>query len=275
MNIKYIIFFCLIPCIGCTPYYVNVNSISSGVSYSGAKCILLPMDPNITSSNNLQFQEYASYIKTALRINEYELTENINEAKIIVFLSYGISKPHERIYSYSTPVWGQTGISSAYTTGSIHSYGGGSASFSGTTTYTPQYGITGYQSHIGTSITYNRFIFLGAYDLEEYIRTKKEVQVWETTAVSTGDSGDLRQVFPVMVAALSKYIGKNTGKQIEVSLFENDVRVKEIKGISVKQESSEKAGTITKQKEQEQKDPVQKTPEDELKEAMKKLYEIK
>lgn len=219
-------------CAGCgLPFHVNVDSISSGELLSNSKCILLPADPNIIT-NNLQYKEYAGYIKRALQKNEYEVTDDIDEAVIVVFLSYGITEPHESIYSYSTPVWGQTGTSSSHTTGTIYSYGGGMASYSGTTTYTPQYGITGYQSHIGTRITYTRFIILDAYDLAKYRETSKEVQLWRTTAISNGSSGDLRLVFPVMAAASSEYIGKNTSKQIKRVLYENDKRVKEIKGLA-------------------------------------------
>ena len=222
----------LLFCVGCGDrFFVNVDSISSGELFAGSKCIILPLDPNITPTNNLQFKEYTSYIRRALQNKGYELTDNINEAKVVVFLKYGVSGPHESLYSYSTPVWGQTGVSSSYTTGTINSFGSGMASYSGSTTYTPQYGITGYQSHVGTQVMYTRFIILDAYDLESYRKIKKEVQLWKTTAISTGSSGDLRLVFPVMVAAASEHIGDNTGKQTEKILFENDKRVKEIKGL--------------------------------------------
>ena len=214
---------------GCGPeFHVNVDSISSGEVTNDSKCMLLPAEPNDVA-NQLEYKEYAQYVKRALEKKAFKVTDNADEANVVVFLKYGISEPHESVYSYSTPVWGQTGISSSHTMGSIHSYGGGMASYSGTTTYTPQYGITGYQSHIGTRVTYTRFVILDAYDLERYKETNEEVQLWRTTATSTGSSGDLRLVFPIMVAASSEYIGENTGKQILLILFENDKRVKEIK----------------------------------------------
>lgn len=225
----------LLLCAGCGPaFHVKVDSICSGKLLAGSKCVVRPADPN-TTGGSLQFREYASYIERALQEKGYKLTDNINEAQVIVFLAYGISEPHESHYSYSTPVWGQTGVSSAYTTGSVYNYGGGTSSYSGTTTYTPQYGITGYQSHSGTRISYTRHVVLDAYDLKEYQKTQKEVQLWRTTITSSGSSGDLRQVFPVMVAASLKHIGKNTGKQVKVVLWENDKRVQEIKGLAKKQ----------------------------------------
>ncbi len=227
------IFLCiaLIFCVGCgRPFQVNINSISSGNLLSGSKCVILPSDPNI-AADQLQYKEYATYIKRALEKNGYEVTDNRGEAQVVVFLNYGIRNPHENLYNYSTPVWGQTGVSSSYTTGTINSFGSGIASYSGTTTYTPQYGITGYQSHVGTLITFTRFLVLDAYNLEEYRKTNKEVQLWRTTAISTGSSGDLRLVFPLMVAASTEYIGIDTGKQIEIVIYENDKRVQEIRGL--------------------------------------------
>ncbi len=216
---------------GCGPsFHVNIDSISSGKLVGDSKCIILPADPN-AMAEQLQHKEYSKYIKRALEKKGYRVTDKIEEAKVVVFLRYGISEPHEGLYSYSTPVWGQTGASSSYTTGTIHSYGGGVASYSGTTTHMPEYGITGYQTNIGTQITYTRFIQLSAYDLEEHRNTNEEVQLWGTTAVSTGSSGDLRLVFPVMVAALAEYIGEDTGKQIKIVLCENDKSVQEIKGV--------------------------------------------
>ena len=73
---------------------------------------------------------------------------------------------------------------------------------------------------------------LDAIDFDEYKANKKEVQLWKTTVTSTGSSGDLRRVFPILVAASQQYIGKNTGQKVEVNLSEGDARVIEIKGIS-------------------------------------------
>lgn len=225
--------FCLglLFCAGCGPeFHVNVDSISSGEAKSDSKCMLLPAEPN-DIANQLEYKEYAQYVKRALDKKGFNVTDNADEANVVVFLKYGISEPQESVYSFSTPVWGQTGISSSHTSGTIHNYGSGMASFSGTTTHMPQYGITGYRTHVGTRIAYTRFVMLDAYDLERYRETSEEVQLWRTTATSTGSSGDLRLVFPIMVAASSEYIGENTEKQILLILFENDKRVQEIKGL--------------------------------------------
>ena len=110
-------------------------------------------------------------------------------------------------------------------------YNGNTASYSGTTTYTPQYGVTGSRTHVGTIITYFRYMILDAIDLEEYGETEEKRQLWKTTVTSTGTSGDLRQVFPILVAASKEYFGTNTGKKVRLILYENDERVIEVKGL--------------------------------------------
>ena len=130
----------------------------------------------------------------------------------------------------SMPTEVQTGISSSHTYGWLHSYGN-SATYSGTTTYTPTYGVVGSRQHTGTYINFTRYISLDALDLKIYRGSKQEKQIWKTGIFSTGHSGDLRRVFPVMIAAAAQYIGENTGKKIEVRLSEDDARVKAIKAL--------------------------------------------
>jgi hypothetical protein len=75
-------------------------------------------------------------------------------------------------------------------------------------------------------------LVLDAVDLDEYKRTQKALPIWKTTVTSTGSSGDLRLVFPVLVAASVPYIGTNTGKKVDVTIKEDDKLVVQIKGLS-------------------------------------------
>jgi hypothetical protein len=71
--------------------------------------------------------------------------------------------------------------------------------------------------------------------LKRYRETNKLNEVWKTDIVSTGSSGDLRRVFPVLIAGAAKYIGENTGQQVNVELYEDSKEVLEIKGIQLEQ----------------------------------------
>lgn len=227
------VFFIVIYLSGCATtrpaFSVQVDAISSE-HVNKTTYILLPGNKE-TKIDDLQFKEYATYVNRALIKQGFIAADSIENANIAIFLIYGIGQPQEHEYSYSTPTFGQTGVSSSTTTGTLSSYGR-YGSYSGTTTYTPKYGVTGSSTHIGTYTTYTRFMVLDAIDLVEYKETKKELQLWRTTVTSVGSSGDLRIVFPILVAASNQYIAKNTGQIIEVNLDEEDGRVIEIKGIA-------------------------------------------
>lgn len=220
-------------------YFVNVDSI--GDIHHKTKYVLMSGFKNI-SITNLEFQEYSKYIDKALQNKGFVKTDFKN-ADVAIFLRYGISKPQKHIQSYSIPIYGQTGVSSATTYGTSNIYGtlntyGNTGYYSGnrysnsTTYYTPRYGIKGYQSRISEYTTYTRYYELNAIDLEYYKKTQKQKELWKTTVTSTGSNGDLRRVFPILIAASKKYIGSNTGKQVKVQLYEDDTKVLELKGIN-------------------------------------------
>ena len=220
---------------GCTTFQpsfnVNVDSISS--EDSNKKSYVLLSGNESVRSNDLQFKEYASYINRALIKQGFIPAITPQNASLAIFLSYGIGAPQTHQYTYSVPVWGQTGVSSSYTTGTINSYG----TYSGMTTYTPSYGVVGSTIETDSYVTYFRYFIMEAIDFDEFRKSEKQVQLWKTTVTSTGSSGDLRRVFPILVAASQQYIARNTEKEIEVSLHESDENVMEIKGLLDKKET--------------------------------------
>lgn len=211
-------------------FHVNIDSLARGDSATKRSYVLLPGNKG-TNAGDLQFQEYAGYVHRALMARGLVHARRVEDADIVVFLSYGIGDPQTHYYTYSLPVWGQTGYSGLTTYGTLNTFGG-YGTYSSTTTYTPTYGVTGYSSHVGAQTTYFRFIVLDAYDLETYGRRKKLAQVWRSTITSAGSSGDLRRVFPVMVAGSANYLGTNTGQKVDIVLDEDHQAVRYIKGIS-------------------------------------------
>ncbi len=210
-------------------YHVNVDSISAPEASSKTIYILFPGVKGV-EAGDLQYREYAGYVERTLSSLGYIKADNIAAADIAIFLGYGIGDPETHQFTYSLPTYGKTGVSSSNTYGTVNTYGN-TATYSGTTTYTPTYGVTGSTTHTGSRTTYFRYLLLDAVDLDEYRKTEKEVQLWKTTVTSTGSSGDLRQVFPILVAASKQYIGSNTGKKVKVILSESDNRVTEVKGL--------------------------------------------
>ena len=210
-----------------TEFFVNVNSI--GDAKENKTYILLPSNKG-TKVDDLQFKEYATYVTRALQTKGFVQAETFQKANVSIFLGYGIGDPKEHKYTYSIPTWGKTGVSSSTTTGTIDSYGS-SASYSGTTTYTPTYGVTGSTTHSDSYTTCSRFMTLAGVDSDKFRKSKKLVDLWRTTVTSSGSSCDLRRVFPVLVAASIDYIATNTRNKISVQLFERDDHVQRIKGL--------------------------------------------
>lgn len=222
-------------CISCTPpvrFLSRIDSLSQIDALTKLRYILLPGNKDV-SAEDLQFREYASYLDQALAERGFKRASNIKDAEIVIFIAYGIGDPKTNYYSYSMPVWGQTGVSDSHTTGNVSLYGN-TVNYSQNTTYTPTYGITGYTPRLASNTTYTRYIFIDAIDNVAFKETQKMLPVWKTSVFSTGSSGDLRRVFPVMVAAMKPYLGVNTRQSIEIALDEDDPEVQKLKGINSK-----------------------------------------
>ncbi len=200
-------------------FEVTVDSISSPFA-DNKTYILLPGNDGV-SAGDLQFQEYSLYLMRVLHSKGFRPAKTSEEADIAIVLFYGIGEPETNYYSYALPVWGQTGVQSSNTSGTATVYGN-TASYNETTTNVPQYGITGYTSATGSYTEYNRYALIAAYDYEKYRADYTMTELWKTTVTSSGSSGDLRRVFPVMMAAAAQYIGDNSGQQVTIELLETD-----------------------------------------------------
>ncbi len=203
----------------CTSFNISISSLSSGEINYKQKIFLMPGDQNIDRSD-LLFIEFSKDVSLALRRNGFEVVEDIDSADQILFLVYGISDPKNQ--TVSIPQFGKTGVKSSTTTGSVNVWGN-RANYRGTTTYNYDYGITGYNT-VNRNV-YTRVLLMNAYDWKAYQKNQQVRQLWQTQIVSTGSSSDLRLVFPYLALASENYIGRNTGKAINVKIYESDSRV--------------------------------------------------
>lgn len=219
-------------------FEIYVNAISLNEKPEKKKYLIFSGMEDI-SPNDLQFKEFGRYVNRALKSQGFLPVKSVEEAEIAIFLSFGISDPKEEEYTYSVPIWGQTGVRSSYTQGSVHSFGN-TSTFSGRTTYQPSFGITGTKTRTEKSITFLRYMVLNAFDFKAFKESEKEIQLWKTEVTSEGYSDDLRKVSPVMVAGAMPYIGKDSGEKIELNFNDRDPEVFRIKGISTERPISEK-----------------------------------
>lgn len=212
---------------GCVSYRIGVSGFSDAAYSGGRSYWLLPSQEGV-STDDLEFKEYAVYLRRGLAQAGFTEAASYEQADLGLFVSYGIGGTREHQYSYSLPIYGQTGGGTYNFSGTTYSRYG-STTTHGTIYQQPQYGIVGAQRVSGTSVTHLRHLLVDAVDLKIHRNDKKAVSVWRTEVLSRGSSSDLRQVFPVMVAAATPHFGKNTQKQIILEISEGDKRLQRIR----------------------------------------------
>ena len=134
------------------------------------------------------------------------------EADVVMFFSYGIDSGKEVVSSY--PIFGQTGTSSSYTSGTVTSYGN-YATYSGTTYNTPTYGVVG--SGVTSGTKYTRFLKVEL--LESPALAKGDIKkVYEAKVVSSGSSNQVAVVLPTMIKALFEDFPGKSGSTRKTAL---------------------------------------------------------
>lgn len=91
------------------------------------------------------------------------------------------------------------------------------------TTYSVTGGFGGPELDADTS--FFRWARLEAVDAPAYFNAQKVVELWRTTMMSEGTTGDLRRVFPILIAAGEKYFGVDTGRAVLRVMTDDDAEV--------------------------------------------------
>lgn len=215
-------------CASAPQYAVSVNSFAAPEAASKRSYIVLPAVDGITAED-FQFREAKRYLDRVLASRGFIEAASIADANVAVFLSYGIGEPKTSQYSYSLPMFGQTGGGTG--TFNATTFGaGGVRTTSGTVTQPATFGVTGYISGTNNVTTFTRWVRISGVDLDEYRRTEKMVDLWDTRILSSGTSGDLRRALPVMIGASRDHIASDTGRFVDIQLSETDKRVAFVAG---------------------------------------------
>jgi len=214
---------------GCVrSYLVHVDSISDTSAQLNKTYLIMPGNKDI-NANDLQFREFASLLVKAMAIQGYILADVSQKPDLEVYLSYGIGEPETHTYSYSEPVWGQTGVN-IYSETNQYTGKNNVTTQNSSTFMEPQYGVTGYTEKTGEVTVYKKFILIDAFDIKNGSQGSQLKEVWKTSIAANGKAKDLRKVFPGMLAAAAKYIGTNTGEELQVEVAQDSPVLKAIKG---------------------------------------------
>lgn len=224
---------------GCTTtskgpgFLVTIDSSQHTGDSGPASCIIVPSEKGI-AVNDPAFMEYSGYVESALRTKGISRIYDFDQADMAVFLSYGIGNPQTVSHDCLIPVWGD--VIRSYSTPSLDNRYD-TVAFSGSTSNVYESRIVGYRKGTKNQVEYSRRVSLTAFDLKEFRNSKKEILLWDTTITSAGSSGDLRRVFPAMIAAAVQHIGTDTGESVKVILKEDDQRIAAIKGAPLPESS--------------------------------------
>jgi hypothetical protein len=195
--------------VGCVTVQSRVTSFHTlPTSVKGITFSVVPFEGQQGSA---EFRTYQNRIKAELAARGF-VPSPIDQAQYAVFLQYAIDDGREVSYSY--PIFGQTGISSAQTYGTVNAYGN-MATYSGTTTYTPTYGVVGTGS--GSRTEFTRVVRLEFLDMRELAAGRID-KVYEAEVRSAGSTGQLSAVMPTLLDALFKDFPGESGKSRVVQL---------------------------------------------------------
>lgn len=139
----------------------------------------------------LEFESHRRIAASELRSNGALIVESEREAQLVALVDFRIDSGRTEQRVFSTPIFGQTGVSSATT-------------FGGVTTFQPTFGVVGSQTH---SINERIFTRHGAFDLYEKTGTMLK-KVYEVRAVSEGTCGQpavtARTILPVLFGSFPR-----------------------------------------------------------------------
>ena len=139
----------------------------------------------------LEFESHRRIASNELRSHGAAIVESEREAQLVALVDFRIDSGRTEQRVFSTPIFGQTGVSSARTYG-------------GVTTFQPTFGVVGSQTH---SVNERIFTRHGAFDL--YEKTGSTLRkVYEARAISEGSCGQpavmARNILPVLFGSFPR-----------------------------------------------------------------------
>lgn len=213
--------FLLSSCVSNKPY-VTISALSSDKSV-GKKYIIVPNDKSVWEKDQLVYTQLAKQAVESLSMQGFTLVDNKEQADQMVMLSYGRDGGVSTNRNVSIPQWGQTGIASSSTYGSANTnintygnYGTANTTYNSTTTYTPTYGVTGYQNVQVTDTFFTIGVSMQAVDIRDLLKNNKVTSLWMTRALATSSQQDSLSDFKGLIRIMSGYAGKTLNEDVHL-----------------------------------------------------------
>lgn len=190
----------LTPAIG-----VQIDAIAAAGDRPAGKRYTLVPATNGTVAKDLWFQEFSGYVHQTLAGLGYQPAQAGSAPDQVIALAYGVGEPLEKVYSVPVRDWAPWQGGAPYPYGSVPTF----------------------RTDVDSYTTYASFVALTARAPSEGGRGN---ELWQAVATSRSASDDLRRLFPVLLTALTPFIGRDTGGQVAVSLREDDPAVAALRG---------------------------------------------
>lgn len=196
---------CLLFLSGCMSFVrtTTTNFHAQGHEQRGA---VLVVAADAEANNSLEFSHYKKRVEQKLATVGYTIANTPEKADFIALIAYGIDNGKTSIVS--TPIIGQTGGGTTYSSGTVYGYGG-SASYSGSSYTMPTYGVVG--SSTSSRTEYTRAVALDIVDAHS-IKSGKPAKLYEIRAKSTGSCSSINGVFDSILEAMFKSFPGESGK---------------------------------------------------------------
>lgn len=176
------------------PVVVNATSFYVDDFQPEGVIVVMAGDPELSGS--LEFAHYKKRFEAQLAANGYSVTQDIGEADYAAFVTFGIDDGNTR--TVSTPIIGQTGGGTTYTSGTVYGTGG-MATYSGSSYTMPSYGVVGVAA--GTQTTYKRAVAIDIVDAPS-LKSGTPGTVYEGRITSEGTCNVINEVFDEMLQGL-------------------------------------------------------------------------
>lgn len=151
---------------------------------------------------SLEFKAVSDLVAPYLAAAGYRVVSMDEQPDHVVAVAYGIDDGQMVQQTTAIPMFGQTGVASSTTFGSVNTYGS-NATFNATTFNTPTYGITGFQPITTNATVYSRVVLVDIIDRKASTPDKLEF-IYQAEIKSRGSCGNVHAVLGEIVGAAFK-----------------------------------------------------------------------
>jgi len=204
---------------------VRVTALTDGTDTRGMTAL-------VVDGGTLFEQKINRFV--ANRIGDrYLLANKARRADLFVVPILEDGGSRQEISTSESAVYGQTGIGSISTNGTLNN-----GSFSGTSTVMPTFGITGYKTDIDVDTLYDTTLVVTAYHAEPYLKNNEYREAWTVECQSSSSQQDLLNRYALIIDRCSRYFGietrgtvveKMNGAEAQALLDQRKARVERIR----------------------------------------------